>query len=157
MLVENQAPWFPPSNAPSNAKIVSLAQRPLKETLVYQVTGAEQYLEGDSALTLRLLVDAVRGQKRDTAVIEGRRARWKQEHEKHQQRLDAAEKAAAAAGSITVPVVAQFLRKVAPNAIYVDETIVHARLIREHFFAEGPSIFFVHRTGWGKRLDMHSA
>jgi acetolactate synthase I/II/III large subunit len=152
LLVENQAPWFPPSNAPSNARIVSLAQRSLKETLVYQVTGAEQYLEGDTALTLRLLVEAVRGQKCDTAAIEVRRARWEQEHEKRQQRLDAAETAAAAADSITVPLVAQFLRKAAPNAIYIDETIVHARLIREHFLTEGPFDFFRAPNGLGQAL-----
>jgi acetolactate synthase I/II/III large subunit len=152
LLVENQAPWFPPSNAPSNARIGSLAQRPLKETLVYQVTGAELYLEGDTALTLRLLVDAIRGHNRDTAIIETRRARWEQEHEKRQQRLDAAEKAAAAADSITVPLVAQFLRKAAPNAIYIDETIVHARLIREHFLTEGPFDFFRAPNGLGQAL-----
>jgi acetolactate synthase-1/2/3 large subunit len=152
LLVENQAPWFPPSKAPGNARIVSLAQRPLKETLVYQVTGAEQYLEGDTALTLRLLIDAVRGQKRSAAAIEVRRTRWQQEHEKRQQRLDAAEKTAAAADFITVPLVAQLLRNAAPNALYVDETIVHARLIRDHFLTGGPFDFFRAPNGLGQAL-----
>ncbi len=60
LLVENEAPWYPPSNAPKNAKIVAVGSSPLKDTLVYQVTGAEHYLEGDLALTLRLLTEALR-------------------------------------------------------------------------------------------------
>lgn len=152
LLVENQAPWFPPSKAPRNAKIVSLAQRSLKETLVYQVTGAGQYLEGDPALTLRLLADAIRRQKLDTAAINARRARWKELHDRRQQRLYAAEKAAAAVDSITVPLVAQLLREATPNAIYVDETIVHARLVREHFRTEKPFDFFRAPNGLGQAL-----
>ena len=60
LLVENEAPWYPPSNLPKNAKIVALGSNPLKDTMVYQVTGARQYLEGDTALTLRLLAEALR-------------------------------------------------------------------------------------------------
>ena len=50
-----------PSNVPKNAKIVAIGSNPLKDTMVYQVTGAERYLEGDTALTLRLLTEALRG------------------------------------------------------------------------------------------------
>ena len=44
LLVENEAPWYPPSNAPKNAKIVAIGSNPLKDTLVYQVTGASSIL-----------------------------------------------------------------------------------------------------------------
>ena len=48
LLVENEAPWYPPSNVPTNATIVALGRNPLKDTMVYQVTGAQHYLEGDT-------------------------------------------------------------------------------------------------------------
>ena len=63
LLVENEAPWYPPSNIPKNAKIVAISGNPLRDTMVYQVIGAERYLEGDTALTLRLLTEALRQQK----------------------------------------------------------------------------------------------
>ena len=129
-----------------------LARAAISRTLVYQVTGAGQYLEGDPALTLRLLADAIRRQKLDTAAINARRARWKELHDRRQQRLYAAEKAAAAVDSITVPLVAQLLREATPNAIYVDETIVHARLVREHFRTEKPFDFFRAPNGLGQAL-----
>ena len=152
LLVENEAPWYPPSNAPKNAKIVAIGTNPLKDTLVYQVTGAERYLESDTAQTLRLLVDALRAHKVDPAVIATRRARWKAEHGKLRQRLEAAEKKAAADATITVPLVAQLLREALPEAVYVDETIVHARLVREHMKWEEPFGFYRAPNGLGQAM-----
>jgi acetolactate synthase-1/2/3 large subunit len=152
LLVENEAPWYPPSNLPKNAKIVAIGHNPLKETLVYQVTGAERYLEGDTALTLRLLIEALKERKPDTAAITARRARWRAEHEKLKQRLDAAEQKAAADSSITVPLVARLLREALPDAVYVDETIVHARLVREHMKWEEPFGFYRAPNGLGQGL-----
>ena len=152
LLVENEAPWYPPSNAPKNAKIVSVGSRPLKDTLVYQVTGAEHYLEGDLALTLRLLTEALRNQERDAAATAARRARWKAQHDQLQQRLDAAERKAETETTITVPLVARLLRDAVPNAIIVDETIVHARLVREHAICESPFDFFRAPSGLGQGL-----
>jgi acetolactate synthase I/II/III large subunit len=152
LLVENEAPWYPPSNSPKNAKIVAIGSNPLKDTLVYQVTGAEQYLEGDTALTLRLLTEALRKQKPDTALIAARRTRWKAEHDKLRQRLDAAEQKAATDSSITVPLVARLLREAVPDAVYVDETIVHARLVREHMMWDEPFGFYRAPNGLGQGL-----
>ncbi len=36
LLVENEAPWYPPSKTPKNARIVSISSNPLKDVLVYQ-------------------------------------------------------------------------------------------------------------------------
>jgi acetolactate synthase-1/2/3 large subunit len=152
LLVENEAPWYPPSNLPKNAKIVAIGHNPLKETLVYQVTGAERYLEGDTALTLRLLIEALKERKPDTAAITARRARWRAEHEKLKQRLDAVEQKVAADSSITVPLVARLLREALPDAVYVDETIVHARLVREHMKWDEPFGFYRAPNGLGQGL-----
>lgn len=152
LLIENEAPWYPPSNIPKNATIVAVGSRPRKDTLVYQVTGAEHSLEGDLALTLRLLTEALRNQKLDSAAIAARRSRWKEQHDRLQQRLDAAEQKAETETSITVPLVARLLRNAAPNAIIIDETIVHARLVREHTLCNGPFDFFRAPSGLGQGM-----
>ena len=152
LLVENEAPWYPPSNAPKNARIVAVGSNPLKDTLVYQVTGAGRYLEGDTALTLRLLTEALRELKPDAAAIAARRARWKAEHDKLRHRLEAAEQKAAAESAITVPLVARLLRVALPDAVYVDETIVHARLVREHTMWDEPFGFYRAPNGLGQGL-----
>jgi acetolactate synthase-1/2/3 large subunit len=152
LLIENEAPWYPPSNSPKNAKIVAIGNNPLKDTLVYQVTGAERYLEGDTALTLVLLIKALRKLNLDTAAIAARRTRWKAEHEKLRQRLNDAEQKAAADSSITVPLVARLLREALPDAVYVDETIVHARLVREHMKWDEPFGFYRAPNGLGQGL-----
>src|SRR5690606_1721441 len=86
------------------------------------------------------------------AKIASRRARWAAEHSKLRQRLEAAEQKAAADNSITVPLVAQLLRRALPDAVYVDETIVHARLVREHMSWEDPYGFYRAPTGLGQAL-----
>lgn len=150
LLVENEAPWYPPSNMPTKAKIVSIGQNPVKDTLVYQVTGAEHSLEADTALTLQLLTEALRSRKLDQAAIAARRARVKEQHDKLQQRLDAAETKAET--TITVPLVARMLRELLPDAITVDETIVHSKLVREHTRWKGPFDYFRAPSGLGQGL-----
>ncbi|MGE0039433.1 MAG: thiamine pyrophosphate-binding protein [Xanthobacteraceae bacterium] len=152
LLVDNEAPWYPPSNIPKNAKIVAIGTDPLRDTMVYQVIGAERYLEGDTAVTLRLLTEALRQQNLDAAAVAARRAHWKAEHEKLRQRLVAAEQKAETESTITVPLIARLLREAAPDAIYVDETIVHARLVREHMMWDEPFGFYRAPSGLGQGL-----
>ena len=153
LLVESRSPWYPPSNAPKNATIVALGENPLKAHMVYQVMEAGHYLEGDIAITLELLVQAVRKLDYDAAAVSKRRARWQAEHVKWRERLIAAENKAADATSITVPLVAKALRECMPtDAIYVDETIVHAAAIREHTMWNDPFGFFRAPSGLGQGL-----
>jgi acetolactate synthase-1/2/3 large subunit len=152
LLVANDAPWYPPSHMPNNATIVAIDESPLKDTLVYQVTGAEHYLEGDLALTLHLLAESLRALPRDTAAVAERRARCKAEHDNMRARLDEAEEKACAATTITVPLLARMLRDVLPDAVLVDETIVHAKLIREHMNWDEPFGFFRAPNGLGQGL-----
>ena len=153
LLVESRSPWYPPSNAPKNATIVALGKNPLKAHMVYQVMEAGHYLEGDVAITLELLVQALRKLDYDTAMVAKRRARWQAEHVKWRERLIAAEQKAADAGSITVPLVAKTLRERMPaDTIYVDETIVHAAAIREHTIWNDPFGFFRAPSGLGQGL-----
>ena len=153
LLVESRSPWYPPSNAPKNATIVALGKNPLKAHMVYQVMEAGHYLEGDVAITLELLVQALRKLDYDMTMVAKRRARWQAEHVKWRERLSAAEQKAADAASITVPLVAKTLRERMPTGtIYVDETIVHAAAIREHTIWNDPFGFFRAPSGLGQGL-----
>ena len=67
--------------------------------------------EQERAVILSLLAEALRKQKPDAAAVAARRARWKAEHDKLRQRLEAAEEKAAGESSITVPLVARLLHE----------------------------------------------
>jgi acetolactate synthase-1/2/3 large subunit len=153
LLVESRAPWYPPSNAPKNAAIVAISENPLKTHMVYQTMEAGHYLEGNVAVTLRQLTQALRKLERDAAMLAQRRSRWQAAHRKWLDGLRAAEEKAAAASVITVPLVAKALREVMPaDTIYVDETIVHAGAIRDHTMWDEPLGFFRAPSGLGQGL-----
>jgi acetolactate synthase-1/2/3 large subunit len=153
LLVESRAPWYPPSNVPKNSRIVSISSNPLKENMVYQTMHAEDYLEGDTATTLRLLSAALRTLSLDAKAIEQRRAKWRIAHDEWIARLSAAEEIAEQADTITPPLVMKALREVLPpEACVVDETIVHQTGIREHLMWDDPLTFFRAPSGLGQGL-----
>jgi len=157
LLVESRAPWYPPKNVPKlahkNAAIVAVSENPLKTHMVYQTMEAGHYLEGNVALTLRLLTQAVRKLGLDAAKVAARRARWKEAHRKWHDGLKTAEEKSVSEASITVPLVAKTLREVMPtDTAYVDETIVHANAIREHVMWDEPLGFFRAPSGLGQGL-----
>ena len=61
---------------------MALGKSPLKGHMVYQAMEAGHYLEGDIAITLELLVQALRKLDCDAAMVAKRRARWQAEHVK---------------------------------------------------------------------------
>lgn len=153
LLVESRAPWYPPSNVPKGAEIVAIGESPLKGYMVYQVLNAGHYLEGDAGVTLRLLSAALRTLDLDKAAIAERRAHWAAEHQKRVARLQAEEEKAAGLDTITVPLLVKTLRDVMPSdAVYVDETIVHAGSIRDHVRWDDPVTFFRAPSGLGQGL-----
>jgi acetolactate synthase-1/2/3 large subunit len=157
LLIESRAPWYPPSNAPKNARknaaIVAISENPLKTHMAYQTMEAGHYLEGNVALTLRQLTQALRKLDRDADMLAQRRVRWQAAHRKWHDGLRAAEEKAVTAAAITVPLVAKVLREVMPaDTIYVDETIVHAGAIREHTMWDEPLGFFRAPSGLGQGL-----
>jgi acetolactate synthase-1/2/3 large subunit len=157
LLIESRAPWYPPSNAPKNARksaaIVAVSENPLKTHMVYQTMEAGHYLEGNVALTLRQLSQALRKLDRDADMLSHRRVRWQAAHRKWHDGLRDAEEKAVTAATITVPLVAKVLREVMPaDTIYVDETIVHAGAIRDHTMWDEPLGFFRAPSGLGQGL-----
>jgi acetolactate synthase-1/2/3 large subunit len=153
LLVESRAPWYPPSNVPPGAEIVSISENPIKGHMVYQTMHAGQYLEGDVTRTIQLLTQALRGLGADKIDLTARRANWAAEHRKWQERLIAAEEKAAKLDAITTPLLVKALREVMPSdTAYVDETIVHAADIREHLDWQNPVTFFRAPSGLGQGL-----
>ena len=157
LLIESRAPWYPPSNAPKNARknaaIVAVSENPLKTHMVYQTMEAGHYLEGNVALTLRQLSQALRKLDRDADMLAQRRVRWQAAHRKWHDGLRAAEEKAVTAAAITEPLVAKVLREVMPaDTFYVDVTIVHAGAIREHTMWDEPLGFFRAPSGLGQGL-----
>ena len=153
LLVESRAPWYPPSNIPKDARIISISANPLKEHMVYQTMHATDYLDGDPATTLRMLSAALRTLAPDGKAIETRRARWHQAHDALQTRLAKEEETAGASETITPPLVMKVLRDVLPTeCCIVDETIVHQTGIREHLKWDDPLTFFRAPSGLGQGL-----
>jgi acetolactate synthase I/II/III large subunit len=153
LLVDSWAPWYPPSNTPKNAQIVSISENPLKVNMVYQTMEAGHYLEGNIAVTLRLLTEALRKLGLDAVMLAERRARWQAEHKKWRDGIAAAEQKAAAKDTITIPLLMKTLREVMPaDTTYVDETIVHAGDIRDHILWDEPHGYFRAPSGLGQGL-----
>jgi acetolactate synthase-1/2/3 large subunit len=153
LLVDSWAPWYPPSNTPKNAQIVSISENPLKGTMVYQTMEAGHYLEGNVAVTLRLLTEALRKLGLDADEVAERRARWKAEHKTWRDGVAAAEEKASAKDVITIPLLMKTFREVMPaQTSYVDETIVHAADIRDHNLWDDPHGYFRAPSGLGQGL-----
>ena len=153
LLVDSWAPWYPPSNTPKNAQIVSISENPLKINMVYQTMEASHYLEGNIAITLRLLTEALRKLGLDAAMLAERRKRWQGEHRKWRSGIAAAEQQAASKDTITIPLLMKTLREVMPaDTTYVDETIVHAGDVRDHIIWEEPHGYFRAPSGLGQGL-----
>jgi acetolactate synthase I/II/III large subunit len=153
LLVENRVPWYPPSNSPPGAEIVAIGENPIKTHMVYQVTHAGTYLEGNAGATMRLLAKALQSSGIDKAAVAERRAQWAAEHRKWESGLRSAEEKAAGLETITTPLLVKTLRETMPaDTAYVDETIVHAGAIREHMHWDDPLTFFRSPSGLGQGL-----
>jgi len=151
LLVENATPWYPPSNFPEDVAIISISDNALKGHLVYQQLGASQYLEGHVASTLKLLTEELRSVGTDVDEIKRRRTHFGSLHETWLASIADARKRASGNKSITVPLLVQTLQRVLPDdAAFVDETIVHRPLIREHLEWEKPHVYFRSPTGLGQ-------
>src|SRR5208282_4854316 len=102
----------------------------------------------DIATSLRLLTEMLRASKLEAAWIADRRERWTREHERMVRDLRAVE--AKAQGELPVDPVALLAAlgtALPPETIYVDETITHAGLLRQHLPLSRPQSYF--RTGGG--------
>jgi acetolactate synthase-1/2/3 large subunit len=131
VLVNCRAPFYPPSNRPEDATIVVIDDAPQRPHVVYQVLGADRYLEGDVGRTLETLAAAVRDRR-------GERPQRFTEPSIPANDADAAQ-------------LVRALGAAAPaNTLFVDETITHSRLLRTYLSgAEGSYIYVQGGLGQG--------
>jgi len=152
LLVGGRAPWYPPRRRPTRGKIVAVGDNPHKGDMVYQTLHADFYLEGDSAETLKLLATAMKSMKIDAAAMSARKQRWAREHEDYVTGLHA-ERDKARNGGLDPLALLGALNDVMPaDTIYVDETITHSPLLRQHLPMKTPQSFFRGSGGLGQGI-----
>jgi acetolactate synthase-1/2/3 large subunit len=153
LLVGGRAPWYPARRRPTNGTIVAINDNPLKGHMVYQNLHADLYLEGDIAGSLELLTAAVKSGKIDTGAVEARRQRWTREHENHVAGLRAErEKAQNGAGIDPLSLMGALGEAMPADTIYVDETITHSPMLRQHLPQTMPQSFFRGSGGLGQGI-----
>jgi acetolactate synthase-1/2/3 large subunit len=153
LLVGGRAPWYPPHRRPTTGRIVAIHENPLKGHMVYQNLHVDQYLEGDIAESLRLLAEAARAAKPDAKAVDARRKRWTAEHEKYAAGLRADRDKARNGSAIDPLSLLGALGEAMPaDTIYVDETITHSGMIRQHLPQTRPQSFFRGSGGLGQGI-----
>ncbi|MFG1664025.1 thiamine pyrophosphate-dependent enzyme [Streptomyces sp. Y7] len=152
LLVNCRAPFYPPSRRPARAKVVVIDEVPQRPHIVHQVLFADRYLEGGVANTLRQLTR--RPQELDVAAVTARRAAQEERHRDEQAAIAAAEARAARAEGVDPVHVAAALRALLDgrDAIVVDETITHSRVVKRHLRTDAPDSYFYVQGGLGQGI-----
>lgn len=155
VLVDCRAPFYPPSRRPAKARVVVIDDVPQRPHIAYQVLHADHYLEGGVSATLRDLArraeeQGLAGEDRLRARREARLAR----HASDVAALEADEIRAADSPAIDPVQVAVALRELvaADDAIVVDETITHSRVVQRHLRRETPDSYFYVQGGLGQGI-----
>jgi acetolactate synthase I/II/III large subunit len=155
LLVGGRAPWYPPHTRPGKGKIVAINDNQFKNHMIYQNLHADLYLEGDIAASLQALAQAARDAKLDGDAIKKRREKWTAEHERVVAGLKT-ERAKARSGNgkaIDPLTLVETLGEVMPaDTIYVDETITHQPVVRQHLPFTTPQSFFRGFGGLGQGI-----
>jgi acetolactate synthase I/II/III large subunit len=157
ILLGCRAPWYPPSARPTAAQVLVIDETPHRPHLAYQVLAADRYTGGDMAATLRAITARVRAGGVDAGTVAARRERLAAAHAAADSARLEAEASARAAGDGPVDPVAAAaaLREVlGPDAVVIDETITHSRLIARHLMAETPGRYRYVQGGLGQGLGL---
>ena len=155
LMVRCRVPWYPPSKRPKNATIVAIDEAPYKGHMVYQNLHADDFLEGDAVASLEMLANAVRELGVDAAKVEERGARWRTAHDNLHVKLRTAQAEARDKSPIDPIWLCAALGETLPdNAVYVDETITHRRILRNHIPWNGKQDYFRVAGGLGQGLGI---
>jgi acetolactate synthase-1/2/3 large subunit len=156
LLVGGRVPWYPPHVRPSKGKIVAINENQFKGHMIYQQLHADLYLEGEIAASLQALAQAARAAKIDAAAVDQRREKWRREHDSFIAGLKA-EKAKANGSSKAIDplTLIDTLGAMLPaDTMFVDETITHGPVLRQHLPFTTPHSFFRGFGGLGQGLGI---
>ena len=172
ILLGCRAPWYPPSAKPGDATVLVIDATPHRPHIAYQVLTADRYLGGEMAATLRALTAAIRAIGVDQAAVAARRQWLAEAYLKSEASRSLAEYRAAAPaaaglagqagggdgasdGPVDPVAAAAALREaIGLEAVVVDETITHSRLIAKHLMAETPGRYRYVQGGLGQGLGV---
>ena len=154
LLVGGRSPWYPPRRRPGTGKIVAISDNPFKTDMIYQNLHADLYLGGDIAASLRLLAQAAGAAKLDAEPVKRRREKWSRAHDAWAAGLNAERANAQGDGKGVEPLalLGALGEILPPDTIYVDETITHGQLLRQHLPFRSPQSFFRTYGGLGQGI-----
>lgn len=154
LLVNCRAPFYPPSRRPAAAHVVVIDEVPQRPHIVYQVLHATHYLEGAPTPTLRALADTTGAGAGQSALVTARRERAASRHDAEVAAVAAAEAKARAGDRIDPVALVAALRDLLAdqNAVVVDETITHSRVVQRHLERHEPDSYFYVQGGLGQGI-----
>jgi acetolactate synthase-1/2/3 large subunit len=160
ILLGCRAPWYPPSAKPGDATVLVIDETPHRPHVAYQVLSADSYVGGEMAGTLRALTAAIRAIGVDQAAVAARRQRLAEAHLESEASRSLSEFKAAGSGQSgdgpvdPIALAAALREAIGPEAVVVDETITHSRLIARHLMAETPGRYRYVQGGLGQGLGV---
>ena len=157
ILAACRAPWYPPSAKPGNATVLVIDEVPHRPHMAYQVLTADHYVGGAIAPTLRAITARLRQWGPDEDAVEARRAVQSAAHAADQEKRLAAESKALSAteGPVDPVAVAATLRElIGDDAVVVDETITHSRVLARHLMAGTAGRYGYVQGGLGQGLGV---
>ena len=157
VLLGCRSPWYPPSAKPGDATVLVIDEVPHRPHMAYQVLTADHYVGGAMAPTLRAIIARLHEWGIREETVSRRRDRIVAAHAAASTARIEAESAALSAGSGPVePVaVAATLRSlIGDDALVVDETITHSRVLVRHLMADGSGRYAYVQGGLGQGLGV---
>ena len=156
-LVGCRSPWYPPSSKPGPAPVLVIDEVAHRPHMAYQVLTASQYVGGATAPTLRAISARVRELGFDSGAVEARRAAWRARQATSETARLEAEAAALASesGPVDPVALAAMLRSLTgDDAVVVDETITHSRVLARHLMASAAGRYGYVQGGLGQGLGV---
>jgi acetolactate synthase-1/2/3 large subunit len=157
ILLGCRSPWYPPSAKAGTAAVLVIDETPHRPHMAYQVLTADHYVTGAIAPTVRAITAAVREAGVDASAVEERRARRLDSHAAATAVRRAEENKALSApdGPVEPAAVATMLRLlIGDEAVVVDETITHSRVLTRHLLAGAPGRYSYVQGGLGQGLGV---
>jgi acetolactate synthase-1/2/3 large subunit len=154
VLVCCRAPYYPPSDRPADSRVLVIDDVPHRPYIDYQVLGADQYLEGDVAPTLRALTQTVREADVDAHAVAAREAEAERAQTAPAGRAAGQGRPAAAEGIDPAEVVDALRELLDPDAAVIDETITHARTVQQRLGADRPGRYSYVQGGLGQGIGV---
>jgi acetolactate synthase-1/2/3 large subunit len=157
VLLGCRSPWYPPSAKPGNATVLVIDEVPHRPHMAYQVLTTDHYVGGAMAPTLRAIITRLHEWGVDEELVAGRRERLHAAHADLEAARGAAESSAlsASSGPVDPVAVAATLRSLTgDDALVIDETITHSRVIAKHLMAAAPGRYSYVQGGLGQGLGV---